>query len=164
MKVRNVEKKIFAEHRNLSGTSEIDSKYKYVKLARGLPTFGVHFFLVKVGEHDFNLRHCPRNRLFLNPSLSPSWPFYCKFLLVQCSESLCPVKRLKTFEFNNKMTQKSQLKKVLIAEKVLQDAMFISKSVAKEAYLLNARCRVKVNKMALPRGPIEPFSRWQDRC
>ena len=107
MKVRNVEKKIFAEHRNLSGTSESDSKYKYVKLARGLPTFGVHFFLVKVGEHDFNLRHCPRNRLFLNPSLSPSWPFYCKFLLVQCSESLCPVKRLKTFEFNNKMTQKS---------------------------------------------------------
>ena len=49
MKVRNVEKKIFAEHRSLMGTSEIDSKYKYVKLARGLPTFGVHFFLVKVG-------------------------------------------------------------------------------------------------------------------
>ena len=48
MKVRNVEKKIFAEHRSLMGTSEIDSKYKYVKLARGLPTFGVHFFLVKV--------------------------------------------------------------------------------------------------------------------
>ena len=48
MKVRNVEKKIFGEHRNLMGTSEIDSKYKYVKLARGLPTFGVHFFLVKV--------------------------------------------------------------------------------------------------------------------
>ena len=49
MKVRNVEKKIFSEHRSLMGTSEIDSKYKYVKLARGLPTFGVHFFLVKVG-------------------------------------------------------------------------------------------------------------------
>ena len=48
MKVRNVEKKIFSEHRSLMGTSEIDSKYKYVKLARGLPTFGVHFFLVKV--------------------------------------------------------------------------------------------------------------------
>ena len=44
-----MEKKIFAEHRSLMGTSEIDSKYKYVKLARGLPTFGVHFFLVKVG-------------------------------------------------------------------------------------------------------------------
>ena len=51
MKVRNVEKKIFGEHKSLMGTSEIDSKYKYVKLARGLPTFGVHFFLVKVREH-----------------------------------------------------------------------------------------------------------------
>ena len=48
MKVKNVEKKIFGDHRSLMGTSEIDSKYKYVKLARGLPTFGVHFFLVKV--------------------------------------------------------------------------------------------------------------------
>lgn len=47
MKVKNVEKKIFAEHKKLMGTSEIDAKYHYVKLARGLPTFGVHFFLVK---------------------------------------------------------------------------------------------------------------------
>ena len=53
MKVRNVEKKIFAEHKSLMGTSEIDSKYKYVKLARGLPTFGVHFFLVKVRKIYF---------------------------------------------------------------------------------------------------------------
>jgi FERM central domain len=50
MKVKNVEKKIFAEHKSLVGVSEIDAKYKYVKLARGLPTFGVHFFLVKVRE------------------------------------------------------------------------------------------------------------------
>ena len=49
-----MEKKIFAEHRSLMGTSEIDSKYKYVKLARGLPTFGVHFFLVKVGYFSLN--------------------------------------------------------------------------------------------------------------
>jgi talin len=48
MKVKNVEKKIFAEHKTLVGVTEIDAKYKYVKLARGLPTFGVHFFLVKV--------------------------------------------------------------------------------------------------------------------
>jgi len=54
MKVRNVEKKIFAEHRSLMGTSEIDSKYKYVKLARGLPTFGVHFFLVKEKQKGRN--------------------------------------------------------------------------------------------------------------
>ena len=33
----------------LVGVSEIDAKYKYVKLARSLDTFGVHFFLVKVG-------------------------------------------------------------------------------------------------------------------
>lgn len=50
MKVKNVEKKIFGDHKSLMGTSEIDSKYKYVKLARGLPTFGVHFFLVKVSS------------------------------------------------------------------------------------------------------------------
>jgi len=54
MKVRNVEKKIFSEHRSLMGTSEIDSKYKYVKLARGLPTFGVHFFLVKEKQKGRN--------------------------------------------------------------------------------------------------------------
>jgi talin len=47
MKQKNVEKKIFGEHKKLMGTSEIDAKYHYVKLARGLPTFGVHFFLVK---------------------------------------------------------------------------------------------------------------------
>jgi len=54
MKVRNVEKKIFSEHRSLMGTSEIDSKYKYVKLARGLPTFGVHFFLAKEKQKGRN--------------------------------------------------------------------------------------------------------------
>jgi talin len=43
-----IEKKIFQEHKNLLATSEVDCKVKYVKLARGLPTFGVHFFLVKV--------------------------------------------------------------------------------------------------------------------
>ena len=53
MKVKNVEKKIFVDHKALMGTSEIDSKYKYVKLARGLPTFGVHFFLVKVSPPFF---------------------------------------------------------------------------------------------------------------
>ena len=55
MKVKNVEKKIFVDHKALMGTSEIDSKYKYVKLARGLPTFGVHFFLVKVSPPFFEL-------------------------------------------------------------------------------------------------------------
>ena len=49
MRVNKIEKKIFQEHKKLQGTSEVDTKVKYVKLARGLPTFGVHFFLVKVG-------------------------------------------------------------------------------------------------------------------
>ena len=47
-RVNKIEKKIFTEHKRLAGTSEIDAKVRYVKLARGLPTFGVHFFLVKV--------------------------------------------------------------------------------------------------------------------
>jgi hypothetical protein len=50
MRVNKIEKKIFTEHKKLQGTSEVDTKVKYVKLARGLPTFGVHFFLVKVSS------------------------------------------------------------------------------------------------------------------
>lgn len=48
IRANRIEKKIFSEHKALQGTSEIDAKVKYVKLARSLPTFGVHFFLVKV--------------------------------------------------------------------------------------------------------------------
>ena len=48
IRVNKIEKKIFTEHKNIQGTPEIDAKSKYVKLARSLPTFGVHFFLVKV--------------------------------------------------------------------------------------------------------------------
>ena len=51
MRVNKIEKKIFQEHKKLQGTSEVDTKVKYVKLARGLPTFGVHFFLVKVSSN-----------------------------------------------------------------------------------------------------------------
>ena len=50
MRSNKIEKKIFQEHKKLFGTSEIDAKVKYVKLARSLPTFGVHFFLVKVSK------------------------------------------------------------------------------------------------------------------
>jgi len=50
LKTNKIEKRILGEHRRLSGTSEIDAKARYVKLARSLPTFGVHFFLVKVRE------------------------------------------------------------------------------------------------------------------
>ena len=48
LKQTKVEKKILAKHKELKGFNELDAKVKYVKLARGLPTFGVHFFLVKV--------------------------------------------------------------------------------------------------------------------
>ena len=48
VRANKIDKKIVQEHKNLMETSEIDAKVKYVKLARGLPTFGVHFFLVKV--------------------------------------------------------------------------------------------------------------------
>lgn len=46
-KVKNIEKKIFAEHRKHVSTSELDAKVLYVKTARSLPTYGVSFFLVK---------------------------------------------------------------------------------------------------------------------
>ena len=51
-----IEKKVISEHKKLAGTSDIDAKVLYVKLARGLPTFGVHFFLVKVRETDERAR------------------------------------------------------------------------------------------------------------
>ena len=46
-KQKNVEKKIFAEHRKHVGLSGIEAKVKYVTLARSLNTYGVTFFLVK---------------------------------------------------------------------------------------------------------------------
>ncbi|GAB0095550.1 talin-1 [Sergentomyia squamirostris] len=47
VRVKNIEKKIFAEHRKHFELSEIDSKVLYTKTARELPTYGVTFFLVK---------------------------------------------------------------------------------------------------------------------
>ena len=49
VKSGRIEKKVISEHKKLAGTSDIDAKVLYVKAARSLPTFGVHFFLVKVG-------------------------------------------------------------------------------------------------------------------
>jgi len=48
VKVKNVEKKVFAEHRKHIGISELDAKVLYTKTARSLSTYGVTFFLVKV--------------------------------------------------------------------------------------------------------------------
>lgn len=36
-------------HKNCGQMSEIEAKVRYVKLARSLKTYGVSFFLVKVG-------------------------------------------------------------------------------------------------------------------
>lgn len=47
VRVKNIEKKVFAEHRNHISVSEIDAKVQYTKTARELPTYGVTFFLVK---------------------------------------------------------------------------------------------------------------------
>ncbi|XP_035383856.1 talin-2-like isoform X2 [Electrophorus electricus] len=47
MKQRGAEKKIFQEQKACGEMTEIESKVKYVKLARSLRTYGVSFFLVK---------------------------------------------------------------------------------------------------------------------
>ncbi|XP_070498321.1 talin-2 isoform X3 [Chironomus tepperi] len=47
VRVKNIEKKVFAEHRKHVGVSELDAKVLYTKTARELPTYGVTFFLVK---------------------------------------------------------------------------------------------------------------------
>ena len=47
MKVKNIERKIFAVHKNHAELNELDSKVCYVTLARSLKTYGVTFFLVK---------------------------------------------------------------------------------------------------------------------
>jgi len=47
VKVKNIEKKVFAEHSNHVGLSELDAKVLYTKTARSLKTYGVTFFLVK---------------------------------------------------------------------------------------------------------------------
>ncbi len=47
IKIKGIEKKIFAEHKMHFGLSELDAKVEYTKTCRNLPTFGVTFFLVK---------------------------------------------------------------------------------------------------------------------
>ena len=53
-KASGVARKVLDIHRNLVGTSEISAKFEYVKMARNLPTFGVHFFLVRVRKSTQN--------------------------------------------------------------------------------------------------------------
>ncbi|KAJ3396785.1 Talin-1 [Lobulomyces angularis] len=46
-KNKEVEKKIYQEHRKLQGLSELNAKFRYVQLSRSLKTYGITFFLVK---------------------------------------------------------------------------------------------------------------------
>lgn len=47
VRMKHIEKRIFAEHAKYTGNSDLDAKVLYVKLARSLKTYGVTFFLVK---------------------------------------------------------------------------------------------------------------------
>ncbi|XP_041458339.1 talin-1-like isoform X4 [Lytechinus variegatus] len=47
VKVKGVEKRIFAEHREMIGMAELDAKVKYTQHCRSLKTYGITFFLVK---------------------------------------------------------------------------------------------------------------------
>ncbi|KAI3637909.1 hypothetical protein MIR68_004558 [Amoeboaphelidium protococcarum] len=44
---KDLEKKIYQEHRKLQGLNELNAKFRYVQLCRSLKTYGVTFFLVK---------------------------------------------------------------------------------------------------------------------
>ena len=48
VKIKGIEKSIFADHRKLHNLSEINAKFRYIQLCRSLRTYGVTFFLVKV--------------------------------------------------------------------------------------------------------------------
>jgi hypothetical protein len=43
------------EHKKCHGLDELQAKFRYVQLCRSLKTYGVTFFLVKVGEFFFML-------------------------------------------------------------------------------------------------------------
>ena len=44
---KELETKIFQEHRKLQGMTELNAKFRYVQLCRSLKTYGVTFFLIK---------------------------------------------------------------------------------------------------------------------
>ena len=49
-KLRGQEKKIFQQHAELYGLSEVEAKVKYCQFCRSLKTYGITFFLVKVSS------------------------------------------------------------------------------------------------------------------
>ncbi|TPP61971.1 Talin [Fasciola gigantica] len=46
-KLRSLEKKIFQQHAEMIGLSEVDAKFEYCQFCRSLKTYGITFFLVK---------------------------------------------------------------------------------------------------------------------
>ena len=77
VKLKGIEKSIFADHRRLHNLSEINAKFRYIQLCRSLRTYGVTFFLVKVKKgliltHLFKIVWCSE----LSP-LSPSFRKRC---------------------------------------------------------------------------------------
>jgi len=57
VKNRGVDKKIFAEHKQLHGLKELDAKARYTRNCRELKTYGVSFFLVKVSCKTIYYEH-----------------------------------------------------------------------------------------------------------
>ena len=72
----SMKKELMAEYEKKKGLSEIDAIFEYVKLARGLETFGIHFFLVRVMDHlSMNSQLC-RNDLRNSRKADKRWfPF-----------------------------------------------------------------------------------------
>ena len=50
IKLKGVEKAIFAEHRKLHNLSEMNAKFRYIQFCRSSRTYGVTFFVVKVNS------------------------------------------------------------------------------------------------------------------
>ena len=46
-----MKRELMEEYEKKKGLSEIDAIFEYVKMARGLDTYGIHFFLVRVSGH-----------------------------------------------------------------------------------------------------------------
>ena len=50
IKLKGVERAIFAEHRKLHNLSEVNAKFRYIQFCRFSRTYGVTFFVVKVNS------------------------------------------------------------------------------------------------------------------
>ena len=47
-KNKDIEKRVYAEHKKLQNLNQLNAKFRYVQLSRSLKTYGYTFFLVKV--------------------------------------------------------------------------------------------------------------------